>query len=105
MPFTYVAPFFTVLDSPRISEYRTIRKGICNKDGRQAPNGLVPFSLYSFIISWLSSSRFSGPLYLVCSFFISGCSRCMAIIDLVLLTVTGVSASMMSTVNPMMERP
>jgi len=73
------------------------------EQARQAgPEGLVPFSLYSFIISAFSCSRFSGPLYFTWSFFISGCRRCMASIDLVLLMVTGVSASMMTTVRPKM---
>ena len=65
----------------------------------------MPFSLYSFIISALSCSRFSGPLYLAWSFFISGCKRCMASIDLVLLMVIGVSASMMMIVRPVMAKP
>ena len=43
--FTYGRRVVTVLDSPRMSEYRTMRKGICRRLGRQAPNGLVPFSL------------------------------------------------------------
>jgi len=44
-------------------------------------------------------------LYLAWSFFISGCSRCIASIDLVLFTVTGVSASMMMIVRPVMANP
>src|ERR1039458_9790666 len=96
IPALFVAPN----DRPRIREYRTIRNGICNRLGRQAPKGLVPFSLYNFIISALSCSRFSGPLNLAWSFFISGCRRCIAIIDFVLLIVTGVRAAMITRVRP-----
>ena len=47
-PMTTLCPLITlvvVVDRPRISVYSTIRKGICRRLGRQAPNGLVPFSL------------------------------------------------------------
>ena len=43
------------------------------------------------IISSFKSARFSAPLYFCCSFLISGCSLCIAIIDFVLLIVNGVA--------------
>src|ERR1017187_4771240 len=97
---TWTFPLIVVVVvRPLIVSYRMIKKGICRNRGRQPPAGLTPCCLYNAIISSFSFWRFSAPLYFVCSFLISGCSRCMAIIDFVLFTVSGVSRSMMMTVS------
>ena len=75
------------------------KAGICSSMGRQPEAGLTLCSLYSRIISSLSCTRFSAPLYFCCNFFISGPRACIAAMDFVLLTVSGVSSAMMTIVS------
>ena len=54
--------------------------GICRRIGRHEANGLVPLSLYSFIVSWASFSR-SWP-YFFCSSLTFGWTACSGRLDL-----------------------
>ena len=66
--------------------------GICSRSGRQPDHRVDVVLLVE--LEHLLVELLAIVLVLACSFFISGCSRCMAIIDRVPLRVSGVSTIM-----------
>ena len=84
------------------SRNRARKIGICSRIGRHEANGLVPLSLYSFIVSWASFSR-SCPNFF-CSSLTLGWINCMLRLDLICLTNSGISAIRITRVRPMIER-
>ena len=75
--------------------------GACNRIGRQEESGLVPVSLYSFIIScdWRSLS----PAYFFWISFICGWISCRFRCALICLTNSGISAMRMTMTRPTIE--
>ena len=91
-------PFFAAWSRSRKSARKI---GICSRIGRHEANGLVPVSLYSFIVSWASFSR-SWP-YFFCSSFTLGWISCMFRLDLICFTNSGISAARITRVSPMID--
>ncbi len=71
--------------------------------GRQLENGLVPASLYSFIIS--SDWRWRSFLYRSWMAFIFGWIACMARVALICFTKSGIRQIRMTTTIEAMARP